>query len=205
MGQIKNIKLHIVTDIKGRIICPDAVQDISNLFHHDVQLVQNRSPRVAKCCSCVSQTTNDRQTCSCPHLYCFGTNFIIAHVHTCPRHRSCCKIHRSRSCYRRCCWIWCWYRNSFRKFDHRIRQKPFIETTAVLIRYSWICVVRSYGTFLPYDGFLDSSRRFFSCQEVVSICTASLQVFSAQWMFSGWQQRGQQQGVRHSQQQQGQH
>merc|ERR1712013_278018 len=36
-------------------------------------------------------------------------------------------------CHRRCCWIWCWYRNSFRKFDHRIRQKPLIEATAVLI------------------------------------------------------------------------
>merc|ERR1711962_40188 len=153
MGQIKNIKLHIVTDIKQLILSCIYLRLTS---HHDVQSVQDRSPCVEKCCSCVAQTTSYRTTCSSSNFNSFGASLLHSHLGTHSRHRSCCQIHRSWSCHRRCCWFWCWYWNCLRKFDHWLCQKPFIETTAVFLRYSRICVVRSYGTFLAYDGFLDS-------------------------------------------------
>merc|ERR1712135_155154 len=153
MGTDKNIKLHIVTDIKQLILSCIYLRLTS---HHDVQSVQDRSPCVEKCCSCVHEATSCRTTCSSSNFNSFGASLLHSHLGTHSRHRSCCQIHRSWSCYRRCCWVWCWYRNCLRKFDHRLRQKSFIETTALLLRYSWICVVRSYGTFLADDGFLDS-------------------------------------------------
>merc|ERR1711872_1129814 len=158
MGQIKNIKLHIVTDIKQKTLS----SQVSS--HHDVQSVQDRSPCVEKCCSCVHETASYCTTCSSSNFNSFGASFLHSHLGT----HSC---HRSWSCHRWRCWIWCWYRNCLRKFDHRLRQKSFIETTALLLRYSRICFVRSYGTFLAYDGFLDSlwivDHFFSSCWSFV--------------------------------------
>merc|ERR1712119_272482 len=123
--------------------------------HDDVQPLKDRLTYVEECSSCVFQTTGDGKTSSSTNLNCFGPNFFI--VHNCPQsgYRSCSKVHWSWCCHRRCCWIWCWYRNSFRKFDHRLCKKSNSETPAVFICHSWIRFVRSYGTFLAYDGILD--------------------------------------------------
>merc|ERR1712142_745258 len=153
MGQIKNIKLHIVTDIKWEV-----TNNNNNKYHHDVQSLKDCSPRVEECCPSVVQTTSHRETSRPSNINISRTGFLIAHIRPHTRHRSCRQVHRCRSRHRWCCRIRCWYRNSVRKFDHRLRQESIAETTAILICYSWVCVVRSYGTFLAYDGFLDLVR-----------------------------------------------
>merc|ERR1711976_818159 len=57
--------------------------------------------------------------------------------------------------HRWCCRIWSRNRNCVRFSYHRLRPKPKLEATAFLLRHSWICSVRGYGSFLSHGCFLD--------------------------------------------------
>merc|ERR1712183_1114176 len=105
-----------------------------------VELLEEPCRRCANCVSCCIQTTDHCAT-GPPYHHCIGPTIFPPHLHPKSRYRSCRQVHRCWSCYRRSCWIGCWYRNSFRKFDHWIRSKSITQTSAVFVRYSWICVV----------------------------------------------------------------
>lgn len=47
----------------------------------------------------------------------------------------------------------CRYRNCFRQLGYRLCAKPRSQATALLLCYSRLCLVRSYGSLLSYDGF----------------------------------------------------
>lgn len=52
----------------------------------------------------------------------------------------------------------CWYRIGIRFPHHRLRQKSITQTAIVLIRHFGFRFVRSYGSFLSYDGVLVAVR-----------------------------------------------
>lgn len=52
----------------------------------------------------------------------------------------------------------CRYRNSIRFPHHWLCQKSITQTTTFLICHSWFRFIRSYGTFLSYDGLLVTLR-----------------------------------------------
>merc|ERR1711962_1233555 len=145
MGQIKNIKLHIVTDIKftKSVYQTNSIQTTKRPTnqHHDVQYLKDSSPSVEKCRSCVVQTTSCSTTSGSSNINSFGTFIFPAYICTLSWYRSCCQVHWSWSRHRRCCWIWCWYRNCLRKFDHWLCQKSIAKTSIVLLCHSWICFV----------------------------------------------------------------
>merc|ERR1712106_1011308 len=62
----------------------------------------------------------------------------------------------------RSCWIWSrnWLR--LRISHHRLRQEPFPQATAVLLRYFGIRPVRGHGSVLFDDGF-PPPVRFLDC------------------------------------------
>merc|ERR1712183_434307 len=151
MGQIKNIKLHIVTDIKKETLS----STLTCLSHH-VQPFKDCFTCAEECCSCHLQTTSNCKTCRSSNLNSFSSSFFIAHISSQSRYRSCCQIHWSWSGYSRCCRFWRWYWNCLWKSDHRLCKKSITKTTAVLLCHPWIYTVRSHGTFLAYDGVLNS-------------------------------------------------
>merc|ERR1711946_78730 len=71
------------------------------------------------------------------------------------------QFHRSWSRHRRSRWIRSWYRICVRIPHHRLRQEPFPQAAAFLLRYPWICPVRGHGSVLFDDG-LPSPVRFLS-------------------------------------------
>merc|ERR1712178_329749 len=70
------------------------------------------------------------------------------------------RCHPSPTRYRHRCQIyWSWYWNRVRLPHHRIRPKPKLETAIVLLRHSWFCSLRSYGSLL-FDGCFPHPLRF---------------------------------------------
>merc|ERR1719373_764294 len=49
-------------------------------------------------------------------------------------------------------WGWCWNRLRLRLAHHRLRQEPWSQAAAVLLRHPGIRPLRGYGTFLSHDG-----------------------------------------------------
>ena len=50
---------------------------------------------------------------------------------------------------------WCWYWNCIWIINHWLCKEPIPQAAVILICNFGICFVRSYGTFLSYDGIFD--------------------------------------------------
>merc|ERR1712211_30610 len=49
-------------------------------------------------------------------------------------------------------WVRCWNRLRLRLAHHRLRQEPWSQAAAVLLRHPGIRPLRGYGAFLSHDG-----------------------------------------------------